>query len=54
MILDTEITGLNYRKDEIIEIGANIGDVKGVYGGSQQPSISIPSEITRLAGISAT
>jgi DNA polymerase-3 subunit epsilon len=60
VILDTETTGLNHRKDEIIEIGAvaftfdeagNIGDVIGVYGGLQQPSISIPPEITRLTGI---
>lgn len=42
IILDTETTGLNARKDEIIEIGViaftfdakgNIGDVTGVYGG---------------------
>lgn len=61
VILDTETTGLNHRKDEIIEIGTiaftldeagNIGDVIGVYGGLQQPSISIPPEITRLTGIS--
>ncbi|MBM7046236.1 3'-5' exonuclease [Rhizobium lusitanum] len=60
IILDTETTGLNARKDEIIEIGmiaftfdakGNIGDVTGVYGGLQQPSISIPPEITRLTGI---
>lgn len=60
MILDTEATGLNHRKDEIIEIGVvaftfdeagNIGDVIGVYGGLQQPSVSIPLEITRLTGI---
>lgn len=60
VILDTETTGLNHRRDEIIEIGAvaftfdesgNIGDVIGVYGGLQQPSISIPPEITRLTGI---
>ncbi|WP_083338352.1 exonuclease domain-containing protein [Ensifer sp. LCM 4579] len=45
VILDTETTGLNYRKDEIIEIGAiaftfddagAIGDVTGVYGGLQR------------------
>lgn len=61
VILDTETTGLNHRKDEIIEIGAiaftfddagAIGDVTGVYGGLQQPSVSIPPEITRLTGIS--
>ncbi|MBB4116404.1 DNA polymerase-3 subunit epsilon [Rhizobium sp. BK226] len=60
IILDTETTGLNARKDEIIEIGViaftfdatgNIGDVTGVYGGLQQPSVSIPSDITRLTGI---
>ncbi|ASY71546.1 Polymerase epsilon subunit (plasmid) [Sinorhizobium fredii CCBAU 25509] len=52
VILDTETTGLNHRKDEIIEIGAiaftfddagAIGDVIGVYGGLQQPSIPIPT-----------
>jgi DNA polymerase III epsilon subunit-like protein len=60
IILDTETTGLNARKDEIIEIGmiaftfdaiGNIGDITGIYGGVQQPSISIPPEITRLTGI---
>lgn len=60
IILDTETTGLNARKDEIIEIGViaftfdakgNIGDVTGVYGGLQKPSVSIPSDITRLTGI---
>ena len=60
IILDTETTGLIARKDEIIEIGViaftfdakgNIGDVTGVYGGLQQPSVSIPSDITRLTGI---
>lgn len=60
VIVDTETTGLNHRKDEIIEIGAiaftfddqgTIGDVTGVYGGLQQPTVSIPSEITRLTGI---
>ena len=60
IILDTETTGLNARKDEIIELGViaftfdtkgNIGDVTGVYGGLQQPSVSVPSDITRLTGI---
>lgn len=60
LILDTETTGLNHRKDEIIEIGAVaftfdelgcIGDVLGVYGGLRQPSMPIPAEITRLTGI---
>jgi hypothetical protein len=60
IILDTETTGLNAREDEIIEIGViaftfdaigRIGEVTGIYGGLQQPSISIPPEITRLTGI---
>ncbi|MBY5324326.1 3'-5' exonuclease [Rhizobium leguminosarum] len=60
IILDTETTGLNARKDEIIEIGViaftfdatgSIGDVTGIYGGLRQPSVSIPPEITKLTGI---
>ena len=60
LILDTETTGLNARKDEIIEIGivafcfneqGEVGPVTAVYGGLQQPSAPIPAEITRLTGI---
>ncbi|WLS05403.1 3'-5' exonuclease [Shinella oryzae] len=60
VIVDTETTGLNARKDEIIEIGivafsfdaaGNIGDVTDVYGGLRQPSVAIPADITRLTGI---
>jgi DNA polymerase III subunit epsilon len=60
VIVDTETTGLNYRNEEIIEIGliaftfnqgGEIGDVTGVYGGLQQPNKSIPAEITKLTGI---
>lgn len=59
VIVDTETTGLNARKDEIIEIGivafsfdaaGNIGDVTGIYGGLRQPSVAIPADITRLPG----
>lgn len=60
VIIDTETTGLDHRKDEIIEVGVigftfdasgNIGDVTGVYGGLQQPTVAIPADITRLTGI---
>lgn len=60
VILDTETTGLNHRKDEIIEIGViaftfdrngAIGDITGIYGGLLQPTVSIPAEITKLTGI---
>ena len=60
VLVDTETTGLNYAKDEVIEIGAVaftyddegvIGDVVGVCSGLREPSQSIPAEITRLTGI---
>ncbi|TBN12634.1 3'-5' exonuclease [Agrobacterium cavarae] len=60
VILDTETTGLDARKHEIIEIGAvaftfnamgQIGDVTGVCGGLREPGDSIPAEITKLTGI---
>ncbi|MBD8653799.1 3'-5' exonuclease [Rhizobium sp. CFBP 13726] len=60
VIIDTETTGLDHRKDEIIEIGVIaftfdgcgvIGDITGVYGGLQQPATTIPAEITKITGI---
>lgn len=60
VLVDTETTGLNHAKDEIIEVGAvaftyddegAIGDVVGVFSGLRQPSEPIPAEITRLTGI---
>ena len=61
VIVDTETTGLSHRTDEVIEIGAvsftfndagEFGDVIGIYGGLQQPSLPIPAAITKLTGIS--
>ncbi|RZI53844.1 MAG: 3'-5' exonuclease, partial [Pseudomonas sp.] len=60
IIIDTETTGLDHRKDEIIEIGViaftfdehgTTGDITGVYGGLQQPGTAIPAEITKITGI---
>ena len=60
VIIDTETTGLNYRTDKLIEIGAvaftfdedaNLGDITGVYSGLQDPGIPIPALITKLTGI---
>ncbi len=60
VILDTETTGLDHRSHEIIEIGligfsfnekGEIGEVIGLYGGLQQPSIAIPADIVRITGI---
>ena len=59
IILDTETTGLDHAKDEIIELGmvaflfndAGIGEVIGVFSGLHQPSQPISAEITRITGI---
>lgn len=60
VLIDTETTGLDHRKNEIIEIGAvsftfddegQIGDIVDVYSGLQQPQTAIPSGITQLTGI---
>ena len=59
-IIDLETMGLNSDKDEIIEIGViwfyfnkdqGILGIKETYNGLQEPSSSIPAEITKITGI---
>lgn len=61
VIFDTETSGFNHRKDETIEIDAisvtfdehgAIGDITGVYGGLQEPRVSIPAhQVGRHLGL---
>ncbi len=60
VLVDTETTGLDHTKDEVIELGmiaftyddaGTIGDVVGVFSTLRQPYAPIPREITRLTGI---
>ncbi len=60
VIVDTETTGLDATKDEVIEIGVvafryaddgAIGDVCATLGALQEPSKPIPADITRITGI---
>ncbi len=60
IIVDTETTGLDHSKDEIIELGmvaytydeaGRMGDVIGTFSALREPSIPISPEIARLTGI---
>jgi len=60
LCIDTETTGLDSSKDEIIELGmiaftyndqGELGDVVAVFNALRQPYRPIPTEITKLTGI---
>ncbi|MGY3511259.1 3'-5' exonuclease [Bradyrhizobium lupini] len=60
ILLDTETTGLDHRKDEIIELGmvkfdylpdGRIVGVRDVFSAFNEPSGPIPVEVTALTGI---
>ena len=60
ILLDTETTGLDARRDEIIELGmvkfgylpdGRIAGVRDTFSAFAEPSVPIPTEITALTGI---
>lgn len=60
VVVDVETTGLDFRKDEVIELGmvaftfderGRIGDVVGIFSALQQPNSPLPPQITKLTGI---
>ncbi|WP_426533027.1 3'-5' exonuclease [Bradyrhizobium sp. McL0615] len=60
VLLDTETTGLDTQKNEIIELGmvkfdyfpdGRIAGVRDTFSAFNEPSVPIPSEITALTGI---
>jgi DNA polymerase-3 subunit epsilon len=60
VVLDTETTGLDGAKDEIIELGmiaftyredGRIGDIVDIFNALREPSIPITPTITKLTGI---
>jgi len=61
VLVDTETTGLDLLRDEVIELGmisfsydvdGNVGNVIDTFDAIREPTRPIPAEITRLTGIS--
>jgi len=60
VVVDVETTGLDFQKNEVIELGmvaftydehGHIGDVIGILSALQQPNSPIPPDISKLTGI---
>jgi DNA polymerase-3 subunit epsilon len=60
VIVDTETTGLDHAKDEVIELGmvaftyhddGRVSDVIGTFNALREPVVPVSPEITRLTGI---
>jgi DNA polymerase-3 subunit epsilon len=60
ILLDTETTGLDHARDEIIELGmvkfdysadGRIVGVRDTFSAFNKPSVPIPAEVTKITGI---
>jgi len=60
ILLDTETTGLDHARDEIIELGmvkfdyladGRIVGVRDTFSAFNEPSVPIPAEVTKITGI---
>jgi DNA polymerase III subunit epsilon len=61
LVVDTETTGLDHGRDQVIELGmvaftfdaSGIRDVVGMFSALEEPTVPIGPEIMRLTGITA-